>query len=290
MRVAVWRTGHEIADTVADAVGHGLKISPIETHGFSEQAGLCDVNIGYGILRGMEDVFKTSDRFGVSWLNIDRGYINPHHYDGYYRVSLCGTQQTTGLDRLKPDYDRLKAPGVEFKPWRGLDESKPVLVIPPTDYVTQFFKLPKWLPSCVIHTDRKYVVRTKADASPINFDDYSHVVTFNSSIGWQAIAAGIPCISDPTHSFVGAYYKQLLGGNHNIMDNCAKAQQFTRHELFGCMASLQLTLDEMRAGKIWELMTRLMSSSDMIAEKPSALTSQPTPSANAQVFRSIYTT
>lgn len=289
MKVAVWRTGHEIADTVADAVFTGLQnaeMCQVPPSKYLQAIG--DINIGYGILREIDAIFCKSQQENKPWFNIDRGYINPHHYGGYYRVSLRGTQQTIGLDKLQPDYDRLTALGVEFKPWRGFDESKPMLIIPPTDYVKGFFEIDKnereWLrDSPYGPNNRNALIRTKKDTSVINFDDYSYVHTFNSSVGWQAIAAGIPCISDPTHSFVGAYYKQLLGNDKNVAENYAKAQHDTRHELFGCMASLQLTLDEMRAGKIWELMTQLMSSSVGIAEKPSVPMSQPILSPSALV-------
>jgi len=243
MKVAVWRTGHEIADTVASAIQEGLP-----------DIAAPNVGIGYGILRGMTAGFKQYPH----WFNVDRGYWKPSHYNGYYRISLRSTQQTFGLDKLKPDYDRLRALGIELYPWRGFDDSKSVLVCPPTHHVSEFFGLGQlWK-----YPSTKCILRNKGDASPINFDDYNYVYTFNSSVGWQALAAGIPCISDPKHSIIGAWF-----GN-SLTDSLSKKQHTEREQLFAVMSGLQLTLKEMREGKLWPLMSQLMSLSDGIQENP----------------------
>lgn len=291
MKIGVWKTGHEIADTVAEKVFWGFEYL---AKPFMMQTGLPgnggdnkwiverDTHIGYGILRGMTDVFKASDVAGKPWLHIDRGYFNPGHFDGYYRVSLRGTQQTTGLNKLEPDYDRLNALNLDIKPWRGFDQSKPVLVCPPTDHVMEFFKTRDWLhdkvwigcylekidPMLTFNAEEakkiikgyeaKYVVRDKGDPSPINFNDYSHVMTFNSSVGWQALAAGIPCLSNSRYSIVGAYFAD----HKKETENLANIQEAERNRLFGIMASLQLTLDEMRAGKIYPLIQKLLGANN----------------------------
>lgn len=280
MKIAVWKTGHEIADMVADAVAEGSWRA-------GQSAGLYntidkdihtpiirheDISLAYGILRGTAEIFKECARLDKPWFNIDRGYFSPSHYDGYYRLSLRGTQQTTGLDKLAPDYDRLRALGVEMKPWRGFDPSKPVLVCPPTEHVQQFFRLDpavywdmKWHGSAWKDTlCNGWVLRNKGDTKPLNLNDYSYVLTFNSSVGWQALAAGIPCVSDPEHSIVGAWFKDT-----KLIDDLSKAQETEREKLFGVMANLQLTLDEMRSGRIWQLVNLLMSTSVTIPEKPS---------------------
>lgn len=218
----ILRTGHPIADTIADSIPD----MPL------------DADIGYGILRGNAEVFKGSP----CWFNIDRGYFHPGHFDGYYRVSLRGTQQTRFWP--EPDYDRMRALRIDTKPWRGFDHSKPVLVVPPTKHVMQFFGLHHW--------KHPYgVISTKGHAMDINFQDYSYIYTFNSSLGWQALMAGIPCISDTTHSIVGSYFNNLS------LDQLAEAQYVDRERLFAIMSGLQLTLKEMREGKLWTLVEML---------------------------------
>lgn len=269
MTFNILKTGHQIADTVAQALEEGLYGKCNGSVLFHAEATAKKIGIGYGILRGMSEVFKSADQY----VHLDRGYFKPHHFDGYYRVSLNGTQQTTGLDKLEPDYDRLNALKLDIKPWRGFDRSKPVLVCFPTDAVREFFGIKRWE---FIGDDRNAVYRHKGDTSPINFHDYNYVITFNTSVGWQALQNGIPCISDPTHSIVGKWY-------HNIsLDNLEEAQYIDRNKLFATMAGLQLSLEEIRAGKIWELVSKLLSlytsSSGMIPESQSPLMSQPTAS------------
>ncbi len=241
MKTAIWNSGHEIADTVAAAVYIGMKADIFQTGVFPMKA--YDTHVGYGILRGMDEVFRSNNNF----FEIDRGYLQPGHFDGYYRVSLRGTQHTG------PIADWMLQPrlGVEFAPWRGFDYAKPVLIVPPTEHVSKFFRCRDWLAQNLDAT-KPYVIRVKGDGTPLNFADYSHVITFNSSLGWQAIQAGIPCLSDTTHSLVGSYY-------HNIsLDNLAKVQESTRHKLFAIMSNLQLSLQEMRQGALWPLMEKLL--------------------------------
>lgn len=270
MKVCVWKTGHAIADIVADAMMDGIPDASLATV-YDNIWPNAQVHMAYGILRGIAAIFnECDDALGEPWLNVDRGYFRPNHYDGYYRVSLRGTQQTTGLNKLTPDYERLERLNLDIKPWRGFDNSKPVLVCPPTEHVVKFFKVHDWLEQAAMDLGRNIIVRGKGSIDSINFHDYSHVVTFNSSVGWQALMAGIPCISDPEHSIVGAWFK-----DYNSPESLSEAQHNTRERLFATMASLQLTLDEMRAGKIWELIQTLLSTSDTTAANLYAPTLQP---------------
>lgn len=270
MKIAVWKTGHEIADTVAEAVAAGLPNADLvdfrkQYYGMIEDY---DIHIGYGILRGMDEVFKCAEAHGIPWFHLDRGYFNPGHFGGKYRVSLRGTQQTGNW----PEGECR----VPMQRWRGFDESKQVLVVPPTDAVREFFNIDKWdgfgsnyyaygrktpthysdwLLFAISQREVKkmdFVIRRKGDTSALNFLDYNYVKTFNSSLGWQAIQAGVPCVSDPVHSMVGSWYSKIP------LENLSEAQYADRHKLFVCMEALQLTLSEMREGKLWPLMEKLL--------------------------------
>lgn len=259
MTIAVWKTGHEIADTVADALAEGLNGSELkDIRGcLSENRGgrrkaiegyTC--HLAYGILRGTSEIFTAATSAKIPWFNVDRGYWKPGHYDGYYRISLRSTQQTIGLDRLEPDYERFDKLGIELKPWRGFDDSKPVLVCSPTTYVRDFFDCHDW-EYCNAGPLKNFVIRHKDDPSPINFDDYNYVLTFNSSVGWQAMAAGIPCVSDPMHSIVGKWFADIS------LADLSHAQYADRYELFAVMGGLQLTTKEIREGHLCPLLSKL---------------------------------
>ena len=267
MKIAIWKTGHQIADTVADALKEGLpdaEIINISDLGNTPNDRY-ELSIAYGILRRTTEVFNGSN----IWFNVDRGYINPSHYDGYYRVSLRGTQ-TTFFDDWMYDDKRLKRLDISFKPWRGMDMAKPVLIIPPTEHVRDFFHF-TGMDYDRNYKDQKCEVRLKGNSKPINFYDYNYVITFNSSVGWQAIQAGIPCVSNSTYSIVGSFC-------HNIsLDNLSEFQHANRHKLFCAMANTQLKLDEIRKGDIWPLMNKLMCSSATMRGKQLAVTLRPTP-------------
>lgn len=256
MRIAVWKTGHEIADTIADAAYDGLKRSGIDTSLEStyplNDIETYDCHVGYGILRGTPEVFKQAKAKGKFWLNLDKGYFKPSHFSGYYRVSLNGTQQTTGLDNLQPDYERWDKLGLPIEKLAIRAVDAPVLICPPTNHVHNFFQLnDRWQGNDEAGYTNA-IVRFKGNDRPLQEDLNAcrKVYTFNSSVGWEALRQGMPVISDPIHSIVGAYGK--------LMDKPLNVDYEARCRLFSIMASLQLTLDEMRQGLLWPLITRLL--------------------------------
>lgn len=277
MKIAVWKTGHEIADTVADALAEGFNAeSKITSSGMLSSPRA--VNIGYGILRGMAEVFRME---GVSesdkrWFNVDRGYLNPGHYDGYYRISYKDTQAKwhDGIPRKPID--------IKLESW--CTHGDYVLICPPTDPVCEFFgiNLNNWIKTAS-NINGPSIVRTKNTAASLNFH-LAHakaVITFNSSIGWQALQRGIPVLSDVNHSLIGSYYK--CSDLQSLTDKLSSLPD-TRLEIFEAMAAHQFTLAEIRQGKAWELINHyLTSSSVMTAGKPSPLMSVSIPSPNAPI-------
>lgn len=255
MKISVWLTEHEIADTMAGAVYEGLNRKELNgscqanirtCRGFRptdiEEA---DMHISYGILRGAGGVFRACDKANKPWFNIDKGYWKPGHYDGYYRISLRGTQQTIGLDKLKPDYERWDALGLEIFPAKERNGQQ--LFCPASSHVAQFF------PKAYMKVNYPWIERRKGCERPLqdDLDACSNVVTFNSSVGWEALRQGIRVVSDPTHSILGAYQKMLDRGIHGDIES--------RRKFFAVLAGLQMTLDEIRSGAIWELLQNLLT-------------------------------
>lgn len=245
MKICVWRTRHEIADTVANAINDGSQNRDLYLDTDEILPDEADVHIGYGILRGMDNVFRVCQKAGKPFIHIDRGYWKPGHYDGYYRVSLNGTQQTFGFDKLEPDYERWDKLGIDVLP-RHVGEHR-TLVCPPTQHVQDFFNRTL---NGVIPGDRS-TIRPKGSEDPIDWKKYDLLYTFNSSVGWEALRQGIEVVSDPTHSIVGAY--------QNLFDKPLHVDVEARRKLFAIMANLQLTLEEMRSGKLWMLVEKLVN-------------------------------
>lgn len=245
-RILIWKTGHEIADVVASALEKGLNGQPAKY----------EFAIGYGILRGNEERIRECEEQHIPWFNADKGYLKPNHYDGYYRISLRGTQQTTGLASLQPDYARLAQLQIEFPRPNGVSANAHTLIVPPTDHAAKFFGINvyDWVrEQRATYDDVAVKVRMKGDDTPLDMHltNCLRVVTFNSSVGWEALRRGIPVYSDATHSIVGAYAK--------LVDKPLHLDFKSRRELFGIMASLQLTLGEISDGKICPLIDKLLA-------------------------------
>lgn len=281
MKICVWKTGHEIADTIALAVKEGLGEQAKILHcsaGFKS----ADAHIGYGILRGTQDIFARCTQENIPFFNIDRGYFNPGHFEGYYRISLCGTQQTIGLDKIKPDYERFKQLRIKFQDPYRINGQAHTLIVPPTDYACDFFKVDKeksligLLDSEAVFK-HPYIIRHKGDKTPLehHLTNCLRVVTFNSSIGWEALRRGIPVYSDPNHSIIGAYQKMFDKPLHLDLLNIYK--------LFAVMSSLQFTLSEIKSGMLCPMLEKLLKIhqsqhiSDGTAVNQSVAMSLPTP-------------
>lgn len=276
MKIAVWKTGHEIADTVANSLENGSKKPQITEltlcdtrYHVRHSYGGTDAAIGYGILRGIDDVFKDHDKQNKRWFELDRGYFNPSHYDGYYRISYKGTQA-----KYDPTFPITKEFDSELEPIRKDDKSKSILVCPPTNAVCEFFGMKMWYDPLL--AGKNFIWREKGNSNSINWDDYRAVITFNSSIGWQALQRGIPCLSNTPHSVVGSYYN-----TKSIDEAIEMFNTKPRKPLFDFMRSHQFTLAEIEQGKAWTLIKHYLSISDGTHGKQSVPMSAPTPSKNA---------
>lgn len=255
MKIAVWRTGHEIADTVALAINQGLPNSSLpstqyldEKYDLNTAIEMYDIHIGYGILRNMDKVYRAAQAAGKPFICLDKGYWKPGHFDGYYRISLNSTQQTTCLDKLEPDYERWDRLGIKILPFKERRGNN--LVVPPTDYVQSFFGLssmPQPWPGDPIY------IRYKTATNPLqeDLDHAARVITFNSSVGWEALRQGIPVVSDEQHSIVGAYQK--------LVDKDISKDYEAIRRLFGIMAATQLRLDEIKQGLLCPLLIKLLA-------------------------------
>lgn len=153
----------------------------------------------YGILRGTGEIIKRCQRVGREYHYLDHGYINPGHYEGYYRISRNGRQTI-----IDPDYGwsgkRFEALGVELKPWRKTGTN--ILIIPPTGPVAQFYNMDpgKWLGDVTFalakHTDRPVKIKKKEEGDLEEYlSDAWCLVTHSSNCAVDALIAGIPVIT-----------------------------------------------------------------------------------------------
>lgn len=200
------KTGHAIADTISDLIGE----LPDD-----------DYDIAYGILR--------HEKFSEvrPWFEIDKGFWQASHYEGNYRLSFKATQPKYHITGPNNPH------GLTLEPWRN--SGYYTLICPPTNHVCEFFKidLTEWLMKAHRQSIGHTIVRHKSE-DRLNWNEVNKIITFNSTIGVEALRLGIPVISDPVHSTIGSYSQYIL-------DN---AMELNRDVLFNFMQGHQFKLDE----------------------------------------------
>lgn len=141
----------------------------------------------YGILRGTDKIIRR----GNFWY-IDHGYINPGHYDGYYRVCRNSLHARLG----KPDFARL-----QHLNWKCEDHdpppAAPILVAPPSFHTAKFLGAEAWLANVCAeigkYTGRRIVVTDKINAPGERMLRSAYcLVTLQSNLSVEAIRQGVP--------------------------------------------------------------------------------------------------
>ena len=228
MRPLILHTGHQIADTVAAAFERGLGCKGrLASAVKDDDVENCSFVVGYGILRGTTPVFRLAEKMGKPWYVVDKGYFGAGHYDGYYRLGKRCTQTYREYDNA--DSVIMPEP-IETNGTCGV-------ICPPTDAVCAFYQINKkqWIKDAIDYVEQRgkqVLVREKGTNRRLA-DDLSQaafVYTFNSSVGWQAVAGGIEVVSDPVHSVVGQWGYRTDGDNFiaNLL-----ADQFTLKDVEG---------------------------------------------------------
>lgn len=225
------KTGHAIADTVSDLIG---------------DLPDGEYNAAYGILR--------HSHFGLErrYFCFDKGYWGAGHYEGTYRLAPNGTQA-----RYSPDGPSERH-GQTLEPWRNQEGY--TLICPPTPHVCEFFGIDytSWLMN-TIRQHENVKIRNKGGDEPVNWSQVSKLVTFNSTIGFEALRRGIEVISNPDHSTIGSYCASIN-----------KTVDYDRDVLLSFCQAHQFRLSDKE--KICKLVNYYMSLSDTTQEKQSAQT------------------
>lgn len=257
--IYVWKTGHHINEKVTEALHAGLRDSIIKDTSLRFnyfQSPRKIPAIAYGILRGTADVFMHNREFGLDFIEVDRGYIRPRHFDGFYRISKNALQAKYQPHSF-PD-DRFRYLDVELS--SHFSKKGHILICPPTDFIQSFYGLRPgdWevhvTQTLKSNTDRYIKVRQKGDAIPLENDltDCYCVVTFNSNVAIDATIRGIP-VCTGAYSVCGAWNKISL---QDIIDDKVEAPTEEKIEdLLRFVTYQQFTLDEIKRGIPWEIIS-----------------------------------
>lgn len=255
MTIYIWHTGHQINETVSKCLHAGIKGSILKHTSFAdnyENSPNKFVSIGYGILRGTEQVFRENEKAGVDYYEVDRGYINPHHYDGYYRISR-NNLQAEYVDHNYPD-DRLNKLNIKYAEW--FDPKGKVIICPPTDYIEKYYGMTPglWLENCIGIMQRyghKYKIRHKTDTSPIDHDlqGAKLVMTFNSNVAVDATIKGIPVFS--SRGITSRWNNGIFTNMQE--DTLEPPKKEDVNKLLRIISYNQFTLKEIESGFAWAM-------------------------------------
>ncbi|MBI3419334.1 MAG: hypothetical protein HY053_04290, partial [Proteobacteria bacterium] len=129
------------------------------------------------------------------------------------------------------------------------------LLCPPTSYASDFFKITEeaWIEQATALAKNLGLppkLRRKGDPENLDqaLDKAACVITFNSAVGWRALAKGIPAFSDPARSTVGSW--------HGAAKSLEDIKKLSRISLFRFMRASQMSLLEIQQGKIYDLLSR----------------------------------
>lgn len=247
----VYKTGHQIADTVAEAfrpLGYEFR----DTKQGSYQS---DCHIAYGILRGTAEQFYRARNRGEKFIFLDKGFLRPNHFDGYYRFGINAFQQRYephAFDRSRLDQILGSEPIMKHNLFTS--KGSEILVIPPTEHVAMFYNLGSariWLQTMLADlaeiTERPVRVRFKSSQTDLedHLDRAYCVVTHSSSVAWEALRRGIPAIGAKgsiVHDWNGLSIQDIDRDDMRI-----DSEQVIRLLVF--MANHQFTLNEIKRGE-----------------------------------------
>ncbi len=254
--IYIWHTGHQINEKLSLALHAGIPESILKhtewADNYYHQTNK-HVAVGYGILRGTGDIFKHNSANKVDYYEVDRGYINPHHFDGYYRISKNGMQAVyKGIDLPSDRLDKLK---IKRENW--FNPKGKIIVCPPTEYIEKFYGLFEndWLSQItdfLKRSGKSFKVRNKDTTTPLEHDlqDAYCVVTFNSNVAVDATIKGVPTITDCSilNGWNGELTNQLLDGTLSPQSEEAV------NKLLRFISYNQFTLEEIRNGTAWKIL------------------------------------
>lgn len=200
----------------------------------------------YGCLRGLEPTLRQAQKEGRNWYYIDNGYINPGHFDGYFRVTRCNYQ----IDgRGVSNGQRLSRLPLHVKPWRT--DGRHIVFCPPSptwcDIVGLDLKafMKNTHAALRARTRRPIVVRAKPTEQALAADLVNAwcLLTYSSNAAVEAAIAGIPVVC------LGHCAAYAIGGT---IDEIEAPPMPPRAGWLGVLADNQWNLDEMRDGTCWD--------------------------------------
>ena len=238
-------------------------------YNFREMKQLPKENLAmYGILAGSGEVYKWCEKEKKDFYFMDHGYFtNAHDSPHWLRITKNKHCQNIMTNRPTDRYEKYFKK--EIKPWQKT--GKKVLVLPPTNAISNFFNVETWLDDTLkilkSNTDRQIDVREKpynptiavdhvgatvkvdrptTHQGAIDWSQYFACVTYNSNTTMASLHNGVPVFCDPVNCAAAPI-------SETNFKNIETPKYEDRMSLFSSLAYNNFNLAEMQDGTAWEI-------------------------------------
>ena len=198
---------------------------------------------------------------GLTWYNIDTGYLGNGHLKHYHRISKGAYQNIEPiLDRPSDRLDKIK-----YKINKRKTLGSRILVCPPSQKVMSIYGLTvdDWLASTTAeikkHSNREIVIRVKDqnrksrivnDPIQVAFDDDIFcVVTYNSIAALEAVMHGLPAFTLGPNAAEPLCNTNLVDIESPFFPNKDEVEHVLRH-----LSYCQFTEAEYKDGTAWRIL------------------------------------
>lgn len=207
------------------------------------------------------NAINTCIKRGLTWYNIDTGYLGNGQLKHYHRISKESYQNTEeAIDRPSDRLDKIK-----FKIHKRKTKGKKILLCPPSQKVMSIYGLTveEWVEKTVNeikkYSNREIVIRVKEqnrkarivnDPITVAFDnDVFCIVTYNSIAALEAVMYGLPAFT------LGPNAAEPLC--NNSLENIERPYYPSEEEILKVLRHLsycQFTEAEYKDGTAWRIL------------------------------------
>lgn len=269
MRVAVHViAGHGRARLTCHAMADGIKAcgDKVELRSETEHSHTdCDAAVFWGYIEPCQRIMHDYRAAGKAAVYIDMGYWQRAGQDGHFKVSVNDRHPTKYFQRIAHDDSRVKALGLQLKPWRK--QGRHILLAgmsPKAAWAEKCEPVETFERICIKAlrnmTDREIIYRPKPSwdgARPIDGTRYSPreqrlddvlagchaVVTHHSNVAVDGLLAGIP-------AFVWHGVAVPMGSNDLRQIETPRCPD-ERQQWLNDVSYTQWRISEMREGAPW---------------------------------------
>jgi len=206
------------------------------------------------------NAINTCSQRGLTWYNIDTGYLGNGKKKQYYRIAKKNYQNLESIvDRPSDRLDRIK-----FILHMKKKNGNKILLCPPSEKVMNIynFTVEKWLAKTIEeikkYSNREIIIRVKnkdrasrivIDPITVAFNNDIHcVITYNSIAALEAVMYGLPAFTLGANAFQSLCNTDLSNIENPYTPDEEVVKKILRH-----LSYCQFTETEFQDGSAWKI-------------------------------------